>query len=274
MTDHDGSPHLAETRSQLKRLRTLLSISRAKQVQAMSIVNTARKVVNYYFSETQPAFTTHGLDQESLAGLDNWMQQLLTLTQKAALKAAYEQTVKAVSQELNGVEVALLTASPGRGPASPPKLDGKESRITSTLYGLVATAGLSYEQACLDLRDTTRLSFRGVAAELREALREVLDHLAPDRDVQAQPNFKLEKNRPKPTMKQKVRFILSFRGKGKSLTEAPENAVSIVEDRVGALARSVYNRSSVSTHVGSSKQEVQQIKAYVDVVLGELLEIA
>ena len=47
----------------------------------------------------------------------------------------------------------------------------------------------------------------------------------------------------------------------------------VVEERVGALARSVYTRSSLSTHVGTTKQEVQQVKAYVDVVLSELLEI-
>jgi hypothetical protein len=108
---------------------------------------------------------------------------------------------------------------------------------------------------------------------LREALRETLDYLAPDNDVIAQPGFKLEKDATRPTMQQKVRFILKSRGKNKSQTEAPENAVSVIEERVGALARAVYNRSSVSTHVGTAKQEVQQIKAYVDVVLGELLEI-
>ncbi len=75
-------------------------------------------------------------------------------------------------------------------------------------------------------------------------------------------------------MKQKMRYILRSRGKNKTVSEAPEKAVEIVEEMVGALARSVYNRSSLSTHVGTTKQEVQQVKAYVDVVLGELLEIA
>lgn len=75
-------------------------------------------------------------------------------------------------------------------------------------------------------------------------------------------------------MKQKVRYILKSRGKNKTVSEAPEKAVEIVEEMVGALARSVYSRSSLSTHVGTTKQEVQQVKAYVDVVLGELLEIA
>ncbi|MCF7982345.1 MAG: hypothetical protein K9K86_10195 [Pseudomonadales bacterium] len=54
----------------------------------------------------------------------------------------------------------------------------------------------------------------------------------------------------------------------------PRDTVQVIEERVGALARSVYTRSSISTHVGTTKQEVQQVKAYVDVVLSELLEIA
>ena len=144
----------------------------------------------------------------------------------------------------------------------------------STLAGLVPSAGLSYEQACIDLRSVSRRSYRGAAAELREALREVLDHLASDRDVTAQSGFKLEADQKKPTMKQKVRFILVSRGKGKTQTAPAENSTSLVEERVGALARSVYDRSSLSTHVGTTKQEVQQVKAYVDVVLTELLEIA
>jgi hypothetical protein len=202
------------------------------------------------------------------------MQDLLVHTQKASMKKIYEQTLKMMSQEINGVEVALLTSNSQRDGSTPSALDGKETRIAETLYSLVPSAGISYEQACIDLRDANRRSFREAAAELRESLREALDHLAADKDVLGQDGFKLEKNQLAPTMKQKVRYILKSRGKGKSVSEAPESAVEIVEERVGALARSIYNRSSLSTHVGTSKEEVQQIKAYIDVVLGELLEIA
>ncbi len=190
------------------------------------------------------------------------------------MKKSYEQTLKMINQEINGVEVALLTSNSLDADGSPSVLDGKEIRIAETLYSLVPTAGISYKQACIDLRDVGRRSFRGAAAELRESLREALDHLAPDKDVLAQEGFKLERKQLSPTMKQKVRYILKSRGKGKSVSETPESAVQMVEERVGALARSIYNRSSLSTHIGTSKEEVQQIKAYIDVVLGELLEIA
>lgn len=269
-----GNPAITELRAALDRLRILLSTSKARQVQAKSIVDGARSAVHNYFEESRPDLAKQGLDNESLGGLDTLMQGLLVLSQKASLKKSYEQKLKSISQELNGVEVALVTIPSTVERKDPRGLDGKETRIANTLFSLVPSAGVSYEQACRDLRDTERLSFRGAAAELREALRESLDHLAPDKDVMAQNGFKLEKDQKTPTMKQKVRYILKSRGKSKTVSETPESAVQVVEERVGALTRSVYTRSSLSTHVGTTKEEVQQIKAYVDVVLSELLEIA
>jgi len=274
MGSEDLNSHLISVRERLKRVKSLLNRASAKQVQAQSIVTASKNLVNHYFNDVRPIFCSNGLDDESLGGLDNWTQQLLELTQKSSLKSKYDRIVKSIEQELNGIEIALVTATVEPQVVSTIKLDGKEQRITSTLSGLVESAALSYEQACLDLRDNKRRSYRGAAAELRETLREVLDYLAPDEDVSLQDNFKLEKDQTKPTMKQKVRYILKSRGKKKAQIDAPEVTVTLIEDKVGSLARSVYNRSSISTHVSTSRQEVRQIKAYVDVILGELLEIA
>lgn len=262
-----------QLRTDLNRVKSSLSRSRGKQVQAKSITEGSKAVVEDYFNARRSELSSRGLDDESLGGLDALMQELLRLTQRASLKTRYDQVLKQINQELNGVEVAAL-APHGSGDATSNSLDGKEQRIAETLDGLVSSAGISYRQACRDLREADRLSYRGAATELREALREALDHLAPDDDVTSQAGFKPEKDQTKPTMKQKVRYILKSRGKNKTVSDAPEKAVEIVEEMVGALARSVYNRSSLSTHVGTTKQEVQQVKAYVDVVLGELLEIA
>ncbi len=269
----DGNGHLTEMRETTKQIKDQLSCSTAKQVRSAAIQNACRDFVTKYYGQARPVFSLQGLDDESLGGLDNWMQDLLVLTQKASLRTSYVNTIKATEREINGLEVALLTSSSVSQQPRSGVADGKERLIAQTLGGLVETAGCSYEQACIDLRDESRISYRGVAAELRESLREILDHLAPDKDVKSQTNFKLEKDRSRPTMQQKVRFILKSRGFNKSQSAAPEDAVSIVDERVGALARSVYTRSSLSTHVGTSKTEVQQIKAYVDVVLSELLEI-
>src|SRR5690606_22608774 len=152
-------------------------------------------------------------------------------------------------------EVALVTTRPAAEGDDLQSLDGKEVRIAGTLTSLVPSAGFSYEQACRDLRDPNRLSFRGAAAELSEALREVLDHLAPDKDVMLEEGFKLERDAKTPTMKQKVRFILKARGKSEAVSAAPEDAVHVGEEKVGDVARALHPRSSISTHDGTTKEE-------------------
>jgi hypothetical protein len=87
----------------------------------------------------------------------------------------------------------------------------EDEQTIRKLDALVPSAALSYEQAVLDLKDDSRVSFRGPALELREALREILDHLAPDST--AVPGYVQEKDRDGPTMKQKVRFVMKKKGK-------------------------------------------------------------
>lgn len=54
---------------------------------------------------------------------------------------------------------------------------------------------------------------------------------------------------------------------------APEKAVEGIEDSVGGIMRSVYNRSSLSAHTATSKDEVQRVHAWVRLVFCDLLEI-
>jgi hypothetical protein len=170
--------------------------------------------------------------------------------------------------ELRHAEREFLSRSSGAV-----SLSSNETIIYETLLKLIPTAALSYKQALLDLADENRISFRGAATEFREALRETLDHLAPDKEVAAQQNFKYEKDRKTPTMKQKVRFILRMRDLPDNAIKPPEDAVEIVDERIASFARSVYERSSISTHVATQKNEVLQVKNYVNTVLAELLGI-
>jgi hypothetical protein len=73
-----------------------------------------------------------------------------------------------------------------------------------------------------------RQSWRGPATDLRE----VLDHVAPDKEVTVQQGFKLEKNQIGLTMKQKVRFILGKRRVSKnSKQDTGNHGVSCRRDR-------------------------------------------
>ncbi len=142
----------------------------------------------------------------------------------------------------------------------------EDEQIIAQLDDIVPSAAVSYKQAVIDLSDEGRLSFRGPALELREALRETLDHLAPDDKVMAMPGYKQEPQRAGPTMKQKVRFIL-----GKNSGDAPENAVTALEEAISTLTRSVYDRSSKATHVAGERRTVLQVRRYVVVVLHDIL---
>ena len=147
----------------------------------------------------------------------------------------------------------------------------EDEQIIGKLDALVPSAAQSYKQAILDLKDDSRISFRGPALELREALREVLDHLAPDREVTVAPGYLHEKDRTGPTMKQKVRFIMKQKSGKRSSSEAPEQTVTAFEEAIATLARAVYERSSKATHVASERQTVVQLRRYVVAILHDIV---
>jgi hypothetical protein len=139
---------------------------------------------------------------------------------------------------------------------------------------MLPSSAASYEQALRDIFHGGRISWRGTASELREVLREVMDHLAPDDKVRASPGFKLEPGLLGPTQKQKVRYILRARRSSSAVVAVAEGSLDTVEEAVAALARSTYQRGSESAHVGSTGKEVRNLKRYVEALLAELLEIA
>ena len=160
------------------------------------------------------------------------------------------------------------TRSPGVVVVAP-----TERQIIDTLSRLLPAAAASYEQCLIDLSGPGRRSYRGVAHEMRETLRELLDYLAPDAEVMAEAGFVLEKGTTRPTQRQKALHILTKRRLSREARRAPELAVSMVDELGAAITRSTYTRGSMSAHGVASAKEVRQLKMYVDAVLAELLEI-
>ncbi len=256
-------------------LKREISRSKAANVNADELRQHAKDVTQSYFRQNRPEIQSLGVDVELIGKLDTCFQILLKLSNGRNAKKSYLALFKNLSAcieqaelalEIRHAEKAFLSLSPHSN-----TLTGLESIIYETLLNLVPNAALSYKQAIIDLANKDRISYRGVANEFREALRETLDHLAPDKDVEAQPNFKYEKDKTTPTMKQKVRFIFKARGLTSNAIRVPENAVGIIEDRVASFARSTYERSSISTHVASSRNEVLQMRNYLNAILAELL---
>ncbi len=250
-----------------KSLRKLTS----KQMTSQPIRREVQGLVDMYFRDARPAFLAAQVQEDTLAALDLAMRVFLEISHRSVTIPVYRAYTKSSIAELEKLEKsALLNAS---RPSIGSKLDEVDQRIASTLASMVPSAALSFEQACNDLRAPSRLSWRGPATDLREALRETLDHLAPDAQVETQVGFRLEKDARSPTMKQKVRFVLTMRGISKTASQSPENAVATVDEIVGSFVRSIYNRSSLSTHTPTDKDEVLRVRDWVRVALCELLEI-
>jgi hypothetical protein len=148
-----------------------------------------------------------------------------------------------------------------------------ERLIIQTLSRILPAAAASYQQCLLDLSQGQRISYRGVAHELREVLRETLNYLAPDVEVMAEPGFKLDKDETRPTQRQKALHVLRKRRLSREAMSAPELTVSMVEELGASITRTAYTRGAKDAHTVSSAAEVRQLKMYVDAVLGELLEI-
>ncbi len=153
-------------------------------------------------------------------------------------------------------------------------LSQTERTILETLNAMLPASAASYEQALRDITQGGRASWRGTATELRETLRDVMDHLAPDESVRTTPGFKLEADQIGPTQKQKVRYILRARRSSSAALAVAEASLDTVEEAVAVLARSTYRRSSASTHAGTTGTEIRNLKRYVDALLAELLEIS
>ncbi len=263
---------IRELQSLVTRLESALRKTKGAQVQQGGTRNQAKTSVDFYFRTCRPTFVALGITNDALASTDALMQSLLDATHHNTSVSRYRTIVKATHVEIIELEKILLMRA--GAPTDESGINGTDKAIIETLSKLLPSAARSYQQAIIDLKMDSRLSWRGPATDLREALRETLDHLAPDAEVIAQPGFKLEVNTHGPTMKQKVRCILRKRGMTTAAIETPQQAVQAVEESVGSFVRSVYTRSSVSTHTPTEKREIVRIRDWVRAALCELLEIA
>jgi hypothetical protein len=249
-----------------------LSANGTANVKAAGTREQAKDVVQCYFRLVRQQLIDLGIDFGQIESLDAEMQGIIEIAAKVTRTAIYKKCIKTLEQLRARLEIAIeIAATTAAAPALSP-LGPTESSISKMLNKLIPTTGLSYQQVIQDLADSKRVSYRGTASELREVLRELLDHLAPDTEV-ILTGIKLEQGQTKPTMKQKTVFILKARGVNETQRKTASDAIEAVEGAVGSLARSVYNRGSLSTHIGTTRQEVLVFKGYAEAVLAELLEI-
>lgn len=257
----------------LRELETFLSQSAARTIRGARIRETARAVAQQFFREVRPHLVAIGVQEGEVARLDAPVRDLLEISHRHAERSTYVRRVAEVRQSFADLAPLRETQIGRAGSAGVAVLTPVEERIVQTLERLNPTAAQSYLQATSDLSGPPRHSYRGVAHELREALRETLDHFAPDADVMAEPGFEPEPGQTRPTQRQKALFVLRRRRLPAGARRAPEEAVSMVEELGASIARSTYTRGSISAHSSATATEVRQMKMYIDAVLAELLEI-
>lgn len=270
--DRDHSKEWQTFWGDVEFVRRAVSKVKAKNVNAAHLRETARDLAQRWFRETRVDFVAHGMLESAVSAADGAFQQLLRLSTGNNARTSYSRVLKELGREYKELETIRAMTPVGSSPDHSRRIDPTEQAVLGTLRHLVPSAAVSYEQVIADLDGPPRLSYRGTATELREAVREVLDHMAPDAEVMKAPGFKLEKDQRGPTMKQKARFILRARGLGESASKAPEDAVQLLEDQIASLARAVYVRGAASTHSVTSRDQAVSFKRYADAVLAELLQ--
>ncbi|MGA9040800.1 MAG: hypothetical protein WB421_09715 [Terriglobales bacterium] len=222
-----------------------------------------------YFESVRPELSAVQNRAGLVEEIDFVLQNLLQLATAQREKEAYLGQIAEVRPYLLEATIDVMKA---RG--SPRLvLSQTERAILETLAKMRPVTGASYEQALLDIAQGKRVSWRGCATELREVLREAIDHLAPDDKVLGSAGFQLEEGRALPTQKQKVRFILRARKNNSTSVAVAEGSLNTVDESIAALARSTYSRGSASTHATTDASEIRKLKRYVDALLAELLEI-
>ena len=206
---------------------------------------------------------------EEVARADEAFSKLHELSRRKPSKQKCLDALAEAKKSLVALEGLFLTGAWRNAGASSPI----DERIVFTLSDICPAAAASYAQGIRDLDTLDRTSWRGPATELREALRETLDALAPDKEVETMPGYKHEANANRPTMRQKAKFILKNRDMKGAQVDHSVGVVGSVDDMVSGITRSVYTRSNVSTHTPTDREEVVRLHVWVRLTLCELLAL-
>lgn len=254
----------------IEQLKKSVSAVKAININSKTLKTNVIETVKVYFSDYRNYLKERDLGDDLIGFVDEHMQELMRLAQGNNSKKSFAIKLKEIDRVIK--ELSVKDVSIAAKPRV--KIGESENAIISTLEAIVPSASLSYKQAIFDLAGSEpKFSYRGTATELRESLRETLDHLAPDSNVTGEAGFKFETDQTKPTMKQKVRYILKQREVNETMRAPTEKSTEMVDELLGQIARATYSRASLSTHLKTTKAEVLKVKRCVDLVLHELLEI-
>jgi Predicted pPIWI-associating nuclease len=254
----------------VENVRKTLRGVKGAQVFSAAVKADVGALASDYFSTFRPAVAAAGAGGEELAKADGLFRELHEMSHKNPTKKRADDVCKDARKALVALEGSRLER--GSVPTAV-RTSKSDELIISSLKEVCPSAAAAYEQALRDLQGPERLSWRGPATDMREALRETLDALAPDAEVEKMPGYKLEENARRPTMRQKAKYILKNREMVDNQASLSESAVENIENAVSGITRSVYVRSNVSTHTPTSGPEVARLHGWVRLVMCDLLSL-
>jgi hypothetical protein len=149
---------------------------RSKSLAAVKAQPIARAIASTYFESVRADLDAVKSRAGLVEELDFVVQTLLQLAAGSREKQAYVGQLNELRPLLLEAEVDLLKSRS----AARLVLSQTERAILETLGALLPSCAASYEQALRDISQGARVSWRGTATELRETLRQVIDHFAPD----------------------------------------------------------------------------------------------
>lgn len=240
------------------------------QIFAATVKGEVAGLASDYFSAFRPAAVAAGASPEELQDADNQFRQLHELAHKSPSKIKVDAVCRDARKALVKLDGSRLQS---RAVPLGSRTSKSDELIISSLKDICLSAASAYEQALRDLQGSDRLSWRGPATDMREALRETLDAMAPDVEVEKMQGYRLEENARRPTMRQKAKYILKNREMAANQASLSETAIENIENAVSGITRSVYVRSNVSTHSPTSRDEVARLHGWIRLVMCDLLSL-
>lgn len=164
---------IGELIAEVETLAAFIRRGRAVNLNDKASKERAIALATRYFNNVKPRILLIAGETEQVRQHDDLWQQFVRLAHGNNQRRTYLNTLASLRRQLSEFNVASVAApvknSSGAKPGAP---SAEESQIISTLESLVPSAAASYRQALTDLSATDRISFRGTAAEFREALRD------------------------------------------------------------------------------------------------------
>ena len=116
-------------------------------------------------------------------------------------------------------------------------------------------------------------NYSGAVSELRDLLTLLLNRIAPDEQVRAEPDFQFESGQNRPTRRQRVRYA-ARRRQGTERTKEIVSDFDLLETSSGQLAQVVvnaYKSASDLTHTTATRERAYRVLKQWDSILAQLL---